>query len=744
MSLIVVPVGAGEGIASLRHLARILSSGAPPSRRAPLVIAPEQCDGWSEVAAEAAAAGVSLSIDPAVDAGTRVERALAMVQSQRLASNGGAGDGDALVIVPLFHAAHRDDLAPALASLETLVASIDVALKTAFRSTAAVGFPNVYFVPWVFLPDSESILGADSLFKAPESIAGGLCKPLVRFAERRGTRSEWEGHGEMQLAIDLLVLSAIASGGGELTARLRRETSDRAQFAVSHAATVELPWTTTARIGVLRALVGDDQPPLVAESAAPPAAAAAAPGEGAAPPPGDDSIASSLRTLIEKKYVSDSDFRTGNGWLGVEVSIVPFRHEFTELKLDRRADRVHDDLMLRLEANAAEMVSRKGGEAVADAQKTLADIESAIELRLQSRLTASDVRGPIGGNAIGAATAIAHSLQEIVDSAARTNPDTLERIVEEARQQRDSWQTREQTLWQQASRIPQHWAVIAATAAVGFSLLLAASIVFRGIGWLRNWPPWIVTVCTAVAAGGLTALFYVSNEKRVRRYFEQWSAFEDSIDSSLQVLCNRLAALCNQRVATMKVASVPGLLRRLVSAVNRLRTEIAGVTSICREQLAADERAQTAATRAPEAGRFYYGGTLADPEPEVVPRTMRRVLSESAARLKEAPRWVPIEEWRSIIDAHVAEVVAKRGVSEDAKKAVEKAAAYARSEDFVPVFNDAQVAELSAEHLILCGTAVRRDVDDRQARTADVLPQELAVFFSLRSYEMVSLSAEAV
>ncbi len=725
MSLIVIPVGAGEGVTSLRHLARLVSEGEGGRARSPLTVVPDTCEQWESVAAEIAPSGIALSIDAARDVGARVEAALAAVQKHRLSAEYGTTESssDMLLIVPVVHAESAEAITPLLTRLTEITTAIDTALVRAFRGTASIGFPDMAFVPWAFLPDSTAILSAAALFAAPSSILGGAAKPIVRFGERRGMRSDWSGHGETQLAIDLLALYALSAEGAEVLKEMKESGGGRSQFLVAHGAVAELPWNRIGRTAVLRALIGGDTPLLAAPAEKKDEESATA----------SQAASTSVRVLgqyIEPRHVKADAFRE------VPVELAPRRGDFVTLDIARRADRLHTRFHETLRNDAAEKVNQIGGEAVVKAQAMMESYEDTLQKTLQAALTSGHADEPVGAATMRRARAERTQLQSLLERVTGKRHEDPERIVEEAAGVRGSWCAREEALLEEGSRIPMHGAVVGATVAVTLCTLLISGLAFRVLGAIKGWSDITVYALTISFTIGLGAAFYFLTEWGVRAYFDRWTELEESIRNSMRSSRERLADVCNQRVSNMLASSLPGLMRRQQAAVNRLRTELAGLASLCREELAKVEESQSDEERhTPELGRFRYHGEMEIGDRSPFLSRLNQILTP-VVTLTQSPQWVRLDQYREFLEGLVRQTVVDRErLRPEVEQKLHAADAYARSDRFMPAFNDADVCEIDTRTISICGNSAAADAPN--ARAASAMPEEIALFLTLRRYEII-------
>lgn len=730
MSVIAVPLGSGAVVSPIRELARVMARRAD-AVRAPFFVVPPRNEGWSELGG---GGGIVVSADAATFR-ERIDTAIAAVQDYRVAHAYRSSetrpkeDGldDLLLFIPIIVAETPEDIRRSVDELAAVTTEMTAALEGAFRGTALVGFPAVRFLPWAFLPDAGSI--ARELFRGPSFVGGGETRPIIRFAEGRGTRNRWRGYGENQLIVDLVALHSVAAAGGVGLPLLAQQSSGRPQFFVCHGALVELPCRRAALRGLLRELVAGATPLLTTEPApqevfdAETAAAA-------------DAQVEQLGQLLAREEVKLDAFGSDGRWLGVSVDFAPERADFAKLSFDRKLDSLHTRFLGALRTTAPHVIDEKSSAALAEVQTTLTQLEGKMQQSLQNELTAPS-QNALGAGAMMRAAALSTRLQELLSSADTKGPaEDLDRIVDSATSRRHDWCGREEALWRAGSRIPQPPAVKTGTAAVAVAILVIGWVIFHALSRRYDWHPAIAPAASVVTTIVLAVAFYYLLEQSVRDYFRRWSELEDYVSSEMRGFCDRLRRFCNERLRSLKAATVPGLLRRLNAAHTRLRTEIAGLTSLCREDLEQLERAvseDVARDAKPEHGRFRFDGDLPGEKRDTVRNELTQLLG-NVLTLHAAPAWISLDDYRGVLRKGEQEL-GNDGRFAAVQATVERARVYTRDEHFKPVFNDVHFAALPMWELELGGARAARYVEP-PLRLAYELPDETALLWTVRGYEM--------
>jgi hypothetical protein len=392
---------------------------------------------------------------------------------------------------------------------------------------------------------------------------------------------------------------------------------------------------------------------------------------------------SDIAQLVERDDVSRKDFFEGDNPLGLEIQLQPDRDAFLALDASYGTEQVHEEAVRRVRNAVSNKIRGVAADKLREFRLTLVQKERVLADQIQSILCNDAPLAVSLESAVQYCDRLSKALQPLE---VEGRGEDVSDLVRETIDRRETWVSREDTLWQDGSRVPARLVVGICTAliAAGAALLgfVAGEVFVRLRGVSEAW----AYAITIAAAAGAAFFYWTAREGWVRAYFERWRQFEDDIRGFMSSLAARLAVIANRRLRGMKSAALPTLSRALHAVRVRLQTERGGLRTLIRNEMEAISEDEP---EKPYAGWFRVSAI--DVPSEVPPSATDefRQLLRPIVELHDWPRPLEIKQHLKKIDDAIEQCCANVQIDRDAAtRRIVDAVHYARDGRINPDFED--------------------------------------------------------
>jgi len=548
---------------------------------------------------------------------------------------------------------------------------------------------DVLLLPWVFWEPKFPANRAQPLFQGPEGLGRDRLTPLV-YADvaQDGTPHPFAGYGQTRLLTDLLLLNALSADRDRFREVFPEPGSqDRRVFFHAHSTLFEYPFNDTIRGAVLHLLEGEDSLTRMVPSVDRlEGLSREVRGEY------QDRVRTHLGVLEEVlnhpefephalafpepgQEASREAEALPRGAREVRFEILPRKGIHEALSANRMAETLHDQWLAvirdatgpfldRILEQGLQHAFRTIAEQTEELQKCLVEALGPVNRHPETRPEIPDTARAVG-RLIGTLDMMESGLRDMGQRQREEKIEDPKDLEQAAIALRDDWVDSEERLIQEAATLPGRGATLLHGLGTAIAVLGIAFFLKRFSDVLRDIPSW-VTWTTALAWAVLSAgLVYWFARSRTLGWVERCRTWTGEARAQANLLMERLVRILNTRIRRIKFATSEDLRRSMRAVRERLRTEIAGLGSLIRDELASRTR-QKAAWEQMErqfppvaAGRFRFAfpdSVRANLDKSLFLANLSRLL-EPVVRLKEMPGVITLEEFRALIGGAVQEAV---------------------------------------------------------------------------------------